>query len=160
MECYEGAKMIKTFRGLLVDGGQDTIVLHTNDGSTGYRIVKFELMGNEPGAKSLEGSCKIYKIDQTIQGRSVDNVVDFNDNTLLAAGEYHKEQNTAYPLANSVIFDNEIFNQDIYITWKDNTADEKINYYLELEQVKLDLSESTVATLKDIRNLEYPPAGG
>ena len=140
--------MIKTFRGLLADGAQDTIVLHTNDGSTGYRIVKFELMGNEPGAKSLEGACKIYKISQT----AVDGVVDFSDNTLLAAGEYHKEQNTAYPLANSVIFDNEIFNQDIYVSWKDNTADEKINYYIELEQVKLDLSENTVATLKDIRN--------
>jgi len=141
--------MIKSFRGLIADGGQDKILLHTNDGSTGYRIVKFELMGNEPGAKSLEGSCKIYKVFQT----AVDNVVDFNDNTLLAAGEYHKEQNTAYPLSNSVIFDNEIFNQDIYITWKDNTADEKVNYYIELEQMNLDLNESTVATLKDIRNL-------
>jgi len=32
--------------------------------------------------------------------------------------------------------------------------DVPMNYYLELEQIKLDLSESTVATLKDIRNKE------
>jgi len=28
-----------------------------------------------------------------------------------------------------------------------------MNYYIELEQVKLDLNENTVATLKDIRNI-------
>ena len=31
-----------------------------------------------------------------------------------------------------------------------------VNYYIELEQMKLDLSENTVATLKDIRNIEQP----
>jgi hypothetical protein len=29
-----------------------------------------------------------------------------------------------------------------------------MNYYLELEQVKLDLNEATVATLKDMRGRE------
>ena len=29
-----------------------------------------------------------------------------------------------------------------------------VNYYVELEQMKLDLNENTVATLKDIRNIE------
>ena len=53
-----------------------------------------------------------------------------------------------------VIFDNEIFNQDIYITHTDNKNAESINYYIELEQIKLDLNQNTVATLKDIRNIE------
>ena len=48
---------IKTFRGLLADGGQDTIVLHTNDGSTGYRIVKFQLMPDAPGTVEHELMC-------------------------------------------------------------------------------------------------------
>ena len=30
---------------------------------------------------------------------------------------------------------------------------ESVNYYIELEQIKLDLNENTVATLKDIRNI-------
>ena len=33
---------IKSFKGKLANGGQNTIVLHTNDGTTGYKIVKFE----------------------------------------------------------------------------------------------------------------------
>ena len=45
---------IKTFRGLIEDGGQDTIVLHTNTGSMGYRIVKFELFAEEPGQNVYE----------------------------------------------------------------------------------------------------------
>ena len=140
---------IKTFRGLIADGGQDTIVLHTNDGSTGYRIVKFQLMTPDPGTDTMEGACKIYKIKQT----AIDGTVDFSDNTLLAAGEYHSNENTAYPSAvTGIIFDTEIFNQDIYITWKDNLTGVGINYYIELELMKLDLSENTVATLKDIRN--------
>ena len=44
------------------------------------------------------------------------------------------------------------FNQDIYITLRCHNAAADVNYYIELEQVKLDLNENTVATLKDIRN--------
>jgi len=152
MECHEGATMIRSFRGLLADEAQDTIVLHTNDGSTGYRIVKFQVMENEPGAKTLEGACKIYKIPQT----TVDNVVDFSDNTLLGAADYNKSQDSSYTKSTVIIFDNEIFNQDIYVTWKDNSNDEKLNYYIELEVIKLNLDENTVATLKDIRNTALP----
>ena len=48
------------------------------------------------------------------------------------------------------------FNQDIYVTVSSLVGNPYVIYYLELEQVKLDLSENTVATLKDIRNLEQP----
>ena len=156
MECYEGATMIKTFRGLMVDGAQDTIVLHTNDGSTGYRIVKFQLMPTAPGAGSFENVVKIYKIPQS----SVDGVIDMSDNTLLAAGYAQENDATQYSYSEVIIFDKEIFNQDIFVTHKDVASGVAVNYYIELEQFKIDLSESTVATLKDIRNLEYPPAGG
>jgi len=74
--------MIKTFRGLIASGAQDTIVLHTNDGSTGYRIVKFQCIQSEPGELSVEQTMKIYKVSQT----TIDNTVDFSDNTLLAVG--------------------------------------------------------------------------
>jgi len=155
MECYEGATMIKTFRGLIADGAEDTIVLHTNDGSTGYRIVKFQ--GLAPSANSnIESTMKIYKVSQT----SIVDEIDFSDNTLLAAMLITQSttSNTA-PEDQTVIFDKEIFNQDIYISLKGADYSSSINYYLELEQVKLDLSESTVATLKDIRNLEQPAPG-
>jgi len=154
MECHEGATMIKTFRGLIADGGQDTIVLHTNDGSIGYRIVKFQVMNPAAGAAAseLESTVKIYKIAQG----TVDGVVDFSDNTLLGAAQVGTRITANYQAIPSVIiFDNEIFNQDIYVTHENLHGDAaSCNYYIELEQIKLDIDENTVATLKDIRNKE------
>ncbi len=140
---------IKSFRGLIASGSQDTIVLHTNTGSTGYRIIKFELMPNEPGEQPQEHTVKIYKISQS----TIDNTIDFSDNTLLAAGYYQDDHGRQYPSSSDVIFDKEIFNQDIYITAIATDGSQPINYHIELEQVTLDLNENTVATLKDIRNI-------
>lgn len=140
---------IKSFRGLLADGGQDTIVLHTNRGEIGYRIVKFQLMPNNPGVGGSESIVKVYKIEQTV----VDGVVDFSDNTLIAAAFQKTQEDSANTEAGIVtIFDNEIFNQDIYVTAVDVRGSLLTNYYIELEQIKLDLAESTTATLRDIRN--------
>jgi len=149
--------MIKTFRGMIADGEQDTIVLHTNDGSTGYRIVKFDIIGNKPFAEDQEDIVKIYKVEQS----SVTAEVNFSDQTLLAVAIMSNENfpSSSFMFEQHVIFDKEIFNQDIYVTHKDEATGQDCNYYLELEQVKLDLSESTVATLKDIRNeLRIAPA--
>jgi len=163
MECHEGATMIKTFRGRILDGGQDTIVLHTNNGETGYRIKKFEIMPQSPGTVDYESGVSIWKTSQSnISTATLD--FDFTDNRLLAAA--YMLLGTAPTQGNNsvaTIFDNEVFNQDIYITHTNvegSGAAGNMNYYLELEQVKLNLSESTVATLKDLRNLEYPPIGG
>jgi hypothetical protein len=158
MECYEGATMIKTFRGKIADGGIDTILLHTNDGSTGYKIVRFDLMSPDyglGGGDTQSSLVKIYKVPQT----TADELLDFSDNTVIAAASFERF-NSVGTLQQTVFFDNEIVNQDIYVTHKDTSTGVACNYYIELEQVRLDLGESTVATLKDIRNLEYPPAGG
>jgi len=156
MECYEGATMIKTFRGLIANGTQDTIVLHTNDGSTGYRVVKFQVIGREPGEEHLESTVKIYKVEQT----TIDNTIDFSDQTLLGAIYYQDKHDITYVSSVDVIFDQDIFNQDIFITYLETDGSAApINYYLELEQMKLDLSKSTVATLKDIRNEHRIPPG-
>ena len=143
---------IKSFRGLIADSTIDTISLHTNTGSSGYRIKKFEVIPNTPGAVSQESVCKIYKIPQT---GIPDGVIDFNDNTLLGAAYYQDSTSAGDNQATTVIFDNEIFNQDIFVTYKEGTGTEaSLNYYIELEMIKLDLNENTVATLKDIRNIE------
>jgi len=145
---------IKTFRGLIADGTQDTIVLHTNDGSTGYRIVKFEIMGELAGQANYEAVVKIHKVEQAANSGSPEiySIVDFSDNTLLGTATYQANASSFnYPTGLFVIFDKEIFNQDIYVTcWDDQNGN--LNYYIELEQISLDLSENTVATLKDIRN--------
>ena len=144
---------IKTFRGLIANGTQDTIVLHTNDGSTGYRIVKFQIMVTEPGEQSSEHTLKIFSVSQT----TINNTLDFSDQTLLGAGWLGFGASTGPTNIIVTIFDNMVFNQDIYITCSDASGGVKpCNYYLELEQVKLDLGENTVATLKDIRNVTTP----
>ena len=143
--------MIKTFRGLIADGAQDTIPLRSNDGSTGYRVVKFELMGQEPGIINYESIVKIYKVAQTLPTTGT---IDFSDQTLLGAAYLEGHDEHAYPETLSVIFDREIFNQDIYITHKEVKSANPVNYYLELEQIKLNLDENTVATLKNLKNLE------
>jgi len=143
--------MIKTFRGLIADGGQDTINLHTNDGKTGYRIVKFQIMPHKFGTsgRDYESVVKIYNVEQA----SVGGDVDFSEQTLLGAAVAGGNADmTQYNTTPVIIFDNAIVNQDIYITHYEKNGAENINYYIELEQVSLDLNESTVATLQSIRN--------
>ena len=58
----------------------------------------------------------------------------------------------ANPEDRSIIFDKEIINQDIFITAAVSSSADPTNYYLELEQIKLDSNETAVATLKNIKN--------
>ena len=143
---------IKSFRGKIAHEGIDTITLHTNTGSTGYKITKFEIIPATPGAIAQETVCKIFKIPQT---GTPDGTIDFSDNTLLAAAYYQDSVSAGDNQATTIIFDNEKFNQDIFVTNVDVVGNSApINYYIELEQIKLSLDENTVATLKDIRNIE------
>jgi len=140
--------LIKTFRGLIEDGGQDTLSLHTNKGLVGYRILKFEVFPNLPGTQTCEATLKIYKVLQT----NITNIVDFSNSVLLAASYYMDNLQSYYTGFTTTIFDGEIFNQDIYITSVDTDSTAAMNYYIELEQFVLNPDEATVATLKDIRN--------
>jgi hypothetical protein len=141
--------MKKTFRGRLADGGQDTIKLSTNNGLTGYKIVKFQGLPGEPGNDNFESVMKIF----TNEPDSVTNTMNFSNPTLLGVLFY-----TSYGVGGAntdvVVFDNAVFNQDIYITYKESSggaSGELFNYHIELEQVKLSKDEATVATLKDMR---------
>tara|TARA_R100001530_G_scaffold12400_1_gene11662 strand:+ start:77 stop:517 length:441 start_codon:yes stop_codon:yes gene_type:complete len=142
---------IKTFRGQIAHNTEDTIVLHTNNGSTGYKIIKFEVMPADVADAGGEHLCKIY----SLSGTTIDNSVDFSDQTLLAAAIANNSSSVhIYGLNFVSIFDNRIVNQDIYVTHWDNDSGRALNYYIEMEQIKLDLNQNTVATLKDIRNIE------
>ena len=142
---------IKSFRGKMSNDTIDTVLLHTNTGSTGYRIVKLDIFPVDPFKDDYEAIVQIFKIPQT----ATSDEVDFSDNTLLAAGMYSSRNSAeSYAEDKFTLFDNEIFNQDIYVTYKDQKTNSGMNYYIELEQIKLDLNGNTVATLKDIRNIE------
>ena len=131
----------------MTQGTQDIIPLGTIKGLIGYKITKFQIMPfnfNETD----EWTIQVWKTDQT---GAIDNVQDFSDNRLLAVAYLESDATDTDIGQANVIFDNEKFNQDIYVTFK-SSAGTPCNYYLELEQMTLDLNEQTVATLKDIRN--------
>ena len=140
--------MIKSFRAKLAHDTFQTIRLGTNKGEMGYRINKFQLMFTNPGDVNTESVVKIFSLPQTTPNAEI----DFDDQTLLGAAYISGTNSPNYPDEIVVVFDNVTFNQDIYVThFNANPSAEPCNYYLELEQVKLDLNEATVATLKDMR---------
>lgn len=139
---------IKSFRGLLEDGEVRTIRLSTNDGLTGYRIVKFQIIGEKPAGANQESVVQLWTVEQD----SASAEIDFEIPTLLGAA-YLEGAADAKTESQSqiIIFDHVKFNQDIYVTHSDSETGESCNYYIELEQVKLSVDEAAVATLKDMR---------
>jgi len=142
--------VVKTFRGILADLGQDRIRLSTIKGKVGYRIFKFEIFPNLPGTQSFENLVQIWKTSQS----TVTAIVDFTDSDMLGVA-YHENSNAIGESSSQsvTIFDNEIFNQDIYITNNDvnTTGGQPINYYIELEVIPLDDAGAEYTTLKDMR---------
>ena len=126
---------------------QQVIPLQTNNGLTGYKIKKFQIMPYNFNAAD-EYTVQIWKTDQ--EG-SIDNVQNFADNRLLAVA-YFGTDGADIVNDSIVIFDNEKFNQNVYVVAKSQSGKD-VNYYIEMEQMKLSLDEQTVATLKDIRNV-------
>jgi len=140
--------VVKTFRGILNDGGQDRIRLQTIKGKVGYKIIKFQTVLKNWGTITAECVTKIYKKEVT----TVDGVIDFTDSDLLASNvfSYNSSGNIAGD-PSTIIFDNEIFNQDIYVT-NDVDSDTPVNYYIELEVIPLDDAGAEYTTLKDMRS--------
>jgi len=129
--------MIKSYRGLLADGGEEKIRLGTPDGRTGYRIIKFQVMTKTPGqVDHAEHIVKIYKAEQSTEvgGPGIDGTVNFSDLDLLgAAATFNRtDASQSYPTTH-IIFETEIFNQDIFVTHFEAINAIACNYYIELE---------------------------
>jgi hypothetical protein len=144
--------MIKTFKGKLDDLQIKTIRLGTNNGLTGYKIKKFQVISADTvGSIESANLIAVFKEDPGTAPGSV----NFNSPLVLAAIDYRQHDNEGYGIvANNIVFEGEVFNQDIFISNKDNNTGAAMNYYLELEMIKLDINEATVATLKDMRGRE------
>ena len=137
---------IKSFRGLIDSEEVETIRLSTQDGMTGYRIVKFQVIQEQPGTQDTESTVTVSKIPFT-----PDTKIDLSNPSVLAVAFYGGPQiASAYPIQNVIIFDQEIVNQDIYVGTKDSQG-KAMNYYIELEQIRLNENSQSVATLRDIR---------
>jgi len=141
---------ILSYKGLLAINAMDTILLSTKKGEKGYRIRKFQLISNTPYQSGDEHIVQIWKEPETASAS-----IDFSNNRLLGAGIINNDSaGYRYSTTDIIVFDNEIFNQDIYISHANADGSTAVNYYLELEVIMLNETEATVATLKDIRNSE------
>ena len=140
--------VVKTYRGQLADDGQDRIRLRTIKGKVGYRIAKFEVISTTPTA-SVESVLQIWRALQT----SAVATIDFASSTLLGVGMWTSSAD-AYSKSEGmvIIFDSEIFNQDIFITHKlTHGSGASCNYYLELEVIPLASDEAAITTVKAMR---------
>ena len=112
---------IKSFRGEIADATVDKVTLHTNTGTTGYRIKKLQLFPHKFGTEDQKSTVTIFSVPQTTPS----NEVDFSDNTLLAAACLSTDNSENNPLNNNVVFDNMTFNQDIYVCHENVHSDAK-----------------------------------
>ena len=138
---------IVSYKGLLPQDTIKQIRLTTIKGEVGYRIIKLALMPSNLNSNQ-EACFKIYTVSQATATFEF----DFDDPTLIGAAYYTAPASAdTYSEELNVIIDRVIFNQDIYLTHKNND-NVGINYYLELEAIKLDENEATAVILKNFRN--------
>ena len=144
--------MRKSFRGSLIDGGQERIRLATSKGKVGYQIRQFTLFPSRPGhGADTESTVQIWKTEQSTPSTTAV-TVDFTDSELLAASYLNEATGASNPSGPlMVFFDNEIINQDIYITHSETANSEPVNYYLELEVIPLSDAAAEYTTIKDLR---------
>ena len=140
-----------SYRGIIPIGEQERIKLSTIDGKTGYKITKFQVLPKDVGTVSYELIGQIFKKDQT---GSVGTAVDFSNSELLATSVLIGK--SSENLQNIVtIFDNEKFNQDIFINITDASGGTNpTNYYIELEKMSLTDLEATYLTLQNIKTIK------
>jgi hypothetical protein len=148
--------VVKSFRGQLAgdDAGDSTrILLSTNTGMIGYRINKLQIMQKSPGTTHCEGLVIVWKTKPTA-AQVATKTFDLSNNRIIGVAFWSGQSSAqTYSEDMTIIIDNEVFNSDIYVSYIDvSTNNDAMNYYIELEQVSLDLDESTVVTLKDMRN--------
>lgn len=142
-----------SFRGSITPGtDEQKIKLATINGKTGYKITKFQIMGSTPGASgtgSYEYLCQIFN-----RRTSPTSTVDFTNGDLMAVAYLEGNASNQYADNMEVIFDNEITNQDIFVTGVDvGGGVQPFNYYIELERVTLTDVQSTQLTLKNLRTI-------
>jgi len=134
-------------------GTQKTIRLRRIDGKTGYRIKNISCIQKSPGALDNEGLIQIWSVERTAAELPV-KTIDIEQGTLLAVVFVSSDVSAdLYPEDKTIIFDDVVFSQDIFVTYIDvRTVNDAMNVELQLEQIKLDDVEATAVILKNFRN--------
>jgi len=132
---YTGTGKMHSFRGMIDVDGQERIRIQGSVGAIAWRITKFQVINNDVGNANVENVVKIYREKQT----SIVASVDFNEDELLAIAAFHNASTVADASSSTVIFDNALFVRNIWVSQNTTLVGgvEKMNYYIELEEVKV-----------------------
>ena len=130
---------IKTLRGKLLNDSQEKIYLAGDESDQGYKITKFQLMGVNENT-DYEVTIQIFKTKQT----SFTDDVNFDDDSLIAAALYSDSTSGGEFASQTIVFDHEVVNQDLYIAASGPTFASPMNYYIEMEQVTMSKGEQSV----------------
>jgi len=148
---------VHSFRGLLSDGGQDEINLERQNVNLAYRIVKLQIMSENPYAGDVaEHIVKIYRESQT----TIDGNVNFTEVDLLGAAIVNNHNSGyQYPSIPVIIFDNVLFSRNIYVTHFEAQAALSCNYYIEIEEVPVGAATLMQLKLGVARKLSLTQGG-
>ena len=139
-----------SYKGKLAMGLQEEINCKTNNGKTGYKITKFQIISTTPGVGNQELVGKITSVPDP----NVGPVVDFSTAEVLAVAYQVDIGNANAAASDTIIIDNQIFNQKIFVQIGDAASGSTpANYYIELEKMSLSDLESTQVTLKNMRTI-------
>jgi len=130
---YTGTGIMHSFRGQVPNEAERKIRIQGSVGAIAWRITKFEIINGAPGASAAEGIVKIYRESQS----SIDALVNFEDDELLAVAYWEDNDSVTYNHGVQIIFDNALFVRNIYVTNRELTGATAMNYYIELEEVKV-----------------------
>ena len=154
---YKGTGKVHSFRGLLPEGDaalpdeERTIRIQGPVGDRAWRITKFELAGADPGStENFQTVVQIWREKQTATGTAI----NFDDDELLAAGVYNFGATGTAPGVVITIFDNALFSRNIYVNQSTRGGVLDINYYIELEEVKVRLDTFAYAWCNTCRRGE------
>ena len=149
---YKGTGKMHSFRGLLADGAQERIRIQGATGEIAWRITKFQIMSSDMPGTSAESVVQIWREEQT----SASLVIDFSLDELLGAAYFSGSSSPSYTQDTVIIFDNALFVRNIYITHNDSQDAASANYYIELEEVKVNAAGMAQLAVAAARRVYVP----
>jgi hypothetical protein len=151
---YTGTGKMHSFRGLLVDGGQERIRIQGATGEIAWRIVKFQTISQDPVSTAAKSVIKIYREEQTLPTTST---IDFREDELLGVAVWTTGADAIVnPEDLNVIFDNALFVRNIWVTHQNKTGSDSCNYYIELEEVKVSAAGMAQLSVAAARRVYVP----
>jgi len=142
---------IVTFQGKLNIDQEKELFLRTQNGKTGYKIIKFQIISTTPGVDSHELVGKITSAPDPNVGPTI----DLSNSEVLAVAYHTDLGNANVATSDSIIIDNQVINQNIFVQIGNANPSVTIpaNYYIKLEKMVLSDLQSTQITLKNLRTI-------